>query len=54
MMKGLQEIEVLDGSSQEENEANFYVTELILEDEQVLEHFSEYSFFETAKMLLLW
>lgn len=51
MMKGFQEMEVLDGGSQEEDEANFFVAELLLEDEKVLEHLSEYSFFETAKML---
>ena len=51
MMKGFQEMEVLDGGSQEEDEANFFVAELILEDKKVLEHLSEYSFFETAKML---
>ncbi len=51
MMKGFQEMEVLDGGSQEEDEANFFVAELILEDEKVLSHLSEYSFFETAKIL---
>ncbi len=51
MMKGFQEMEVLDGSSQEEDEANFFAAELLLEDEKVLECLSEYSFFETAKIL---
>lgn len=51
MMKGFQEMEVLDGSSLEEDEANFFAAELLLEDEEVLELLSEYSFFETAKQL---
>lgn len=51
MMKGFQEMEVLDGSSLEENEANFFAAELLLEDDEVLECLSEYSFFETAKRL---
>jgi hypothetical protein len=51
MMKGFQEMEVLDGGSQEDDEANFFAAELILEDKKVLEHLSEYSFFETAKKL---
>ena len=51
MMKGFQEMEVLDGSSLEENEANFFAAELLLEDSEVLELLSEYSFFETAKQL---
>ena len=32
-MKGFQEMEVLDGSSLEENEANFFAAELLLEDD---------------------
>lgn len=44
-------MEVFDGSSTEENEANFFAAELLLEDRAVLECLSEYSFFETAKML---
>lgn len=51
MMKGFQEMEVLDGSSLEEDEANFFAAELLLEDDKVLELLSEYSFFETAKQL---
>lgn len=51
MMKGFQEMEVLDGGSQEEDEANFFAAELLLEDDTVLECLSEYSFFETAKIL---
>lgn len=51
MMKGFQEMEVLDGSSLEEDEANFFAAELLLEDDEVLELLSEYSFFETAKQL---
>lgn len=51
MMKGFQEMEVLDGGSQEEDEANFFAAELLLEDEKVLECLSEHSFFETAKIL---
>lgn len=38
-------MEVLDGSSLEENEANFFAAELLLEDSEVLEFLSEYSFF---------
>ena len=37
MMKGFQEMEVLDGSSLEEDEANFFAAELLLEDSEVLE-----------------
>lgn len=51
MMKGFQEMEVLDGGSQEEDEANFFAAELLLEDEKVLECLSEHSFFETSKIL---
>lgn len=51
MMKGFQEMELLDESSLEENEANFFAAELLLEDDPVLELLSEYSFFETAKQL---
>lgn len=50
-MKGFQEMEVLDGSSLEENKANFFAAELLLEDDDVLKSLSEYSFFETAKRL---
>lgn len=35
----------------EENEANFFAAELLLEDGKVLECLSEHTFFETAKML---
>lgn len=35
----------------EEDEANFFAAELLLEDSEVLELLSEYSFFETAKQL---
>lgn len=51
MMKGFQEMEVLDGRSQDEDEANFFAAELLLEDKEVLECLSKYSFFETAKQL---
>lgn len=51
MMRGFHEMEMFDGSSKEENEANFFAAELLLEDRVVLECLSEYSFFETAKML---
>ena len=51
MMRGFQEMEVFDGSSLEEDEANFFAAELLLEDQAVLECLSEYSFFETAKRL---
>lgn len=37
MMKGFQEMEVLDGRSQDEDEANFFAAELLLEDKEVLE-----------------
>ena len=51
MMHGFQEMEVFDDRSSEENEANFFAAELLLEDEEVLECLSEHTFFETAKML---
>lgn len=51
MMRGFQEMEVFDGSSLEEDEANFFAAELLLEDQTVLECLSEHSFFETAKRL---
>lgn len=51
MMHGFQEMEVFDDKSIEENEANFFAAELLLEDEEVLECLSEHTFFETAKML---
>lgn len=50
-MHGFQEMEVFDDRSIEENEANFFAAELLLEDEEVLECLSEHTFFETAKML---
>lgn len=53
MMKGFQEMEVLDGSSLEEDEANFFAAELLLDDNEVLENLSEYSFFETAQRLFV-
>ena len=51
MMRGFQEMEVFDGSSLEEDEANFFAAELLLEDQAVLECLSEHYFFETAKRL---
>ena len=51
MMHGFQEMEVFDDRSIEENEANFFAAELLLEDGKVLECLSEHTFFETAKML---
>ena len=51
MMKGFHEIEVLDSGSKEEDEANFFAAELLLDDTTVLENLSEHSFFETAKRL---
>ena len=51
MMHGFQEMEVFDDRSIEENEANFFAAELLLEDGKVLECLSEHAFFETAKML---
>lgn len=53
MMKGFQEMELLDGSSLEEDEANFFAAELLLDDNEVLESLSEYSFFETAQRLFV-
>lgn len=37
MMRGFQEMEVFDDKSIEENEANFFAAELLLEDTEVLE-----------------
>ena len=51
MMHGFQEMEVFDDRSIEENEANFFAAELLIEDGEVLECLSEHTFFETAKML---
>ena len=51
MMKGFHEMEVLDSGSKEEDEANFFAAELLLDDKSVLENLSEHSFFETAKLL---
>lgn len=53
MMKGFQELEVLEKRDSEplETEANLFVAELLLPDEDVLECMKEYSFFETAAML---
>ena len=51
MMRGFQEMEVFEGSSVEEDEANFFAAELLLEDQAVLECLAEHAFFETAKML---
>ena len=53
MMHGFQEMKVFDDRSIEENEANFFVAELLLEDEEVLERLAEHTFFETAKMLYI-
>lgn len=50
MMHGFQEMEVFDDKSIEENEANFFAAELLLEDEEVLECLSEHTFFETANI----
>lgn len=43
-MKGFQEMEIFDSSSKEEDEANFFAAELLLEDERVLSCLSEHSF----------
>lgn len=51
MMRGFHEMEMFDGSSIEEDEANFFAAELLLEDQTVLECLAEYSFFETARKL---
>jgi len=44
MMHGFQEMEVFDDRSIEENEANFFAAELLLEDGKVLECLSEHTF----------
>ena len=44
MMRGFQEMEVFDDKSIEENEANFFAAELLLEDKEVLECLSEHAF----------
>lgn len=53
MMSGFQELEVLEKRSDKpmEYEANLFAAELLLEDETVLKHLNEYTFFETASML---
>ncbi|RDY30131.1 ImmA/IrrE family metallo-endopeptidase [Lachnotalea glycerini] len=53
MMSGFQELEVLEKRSDKpmEYEANLFAAELLLEDETVLNHLNEYTFFETASML---
>lgn len=53
MMSGFQELEVLEKRSDKpmEYEANLFAAELLLEDETVLTHLNEYTFFETASML---
>lgn len=51
MMKGFQEMEMFDSSSKEEDEANFFAAELLLEDDRVLSCLLEHSFFEAAQML---
>ena len=53
MMHGFQEMEVFDDRSIEENEANFFAAELLLEDGKVLECLSEHTFFETAIIFLI-
>ena len=50
MMHGFQEMEVFDDRSIEENEANCFAAELLLEDGKVLECLSEHTFFETATL----
>jgi len=53
MMSGFQELEVLEKHSNKpmKYEANLFAAELLLEDETVLKHLNEYTFFETARML---
>lgn len=53
MMSGFQELEVLEKRSDKplEYEANLFPAELLLEDETVLNHLNEYTFFETASIL---
>ncbi len=51
MQKGFQDMEVLDDSSYEEDEANFFAAELLLKDSEVLSYLSEYSFFDAARQL---
>ena len=46
MMHGFQEMEVFDDRSIEENEANFFAAELLLEDGKVLECLSEHTFYK--------
>lgn len=55
MMRGFQEMEVLEKSQQmpEENEANIFAAELLLDDDEVLQHLSEESFFEAARALFV-
>ncbi len=55
MMSGFQELEVLEKRADKplEYEANLFAAELLLEDETVLKHLNEYTFFETASMLNL-
>lgn len=49
MMHGFQEMEVFDDRSIEENEANFFAAELLLEDGKVLECLSEHTFLKRLK-----
>ena len=53
LMHGFQEMEVLENRQDmpEENEANIFAAELLLDDKTVLEHLSKESFFEAASAL---
>lgn len=52
-MRGFQEMEVLerDNARPMENEANLFAAELLLPDEEVLEHLESETFFDTARAL---
>ena len=51
MMKGFAETELLSNIHPEENEANLFAAELLLEDEEVLEKLGYLSFFQAASAL---
>lgn len=52
-MRGFQEMEVLerDNARPMENEANLFAAELLLPDDEVLEHLRTETFFDTARVL---
>lgn len=52
MMRGFQEMELFEGTAKPmEYEANLFAAELLLEDDEVLGHLRERTFFETAMAL---